>query len=827
MWCVPTRQGWRELKLWALCCLVVSAGCFGDDTPSEVEDSKSEEASQTDGEEAPLEAEDDGESSPSTEDGDEGIGSVGRELDEIFSAVSKGIRFEPYAGVLRGPEPTAVARSGNSVDQALLLGNILESEGHQIRYVRGTLGDENLDVILEGMYPPTWLDVQIEDEVDDPFSPSSDQQRRRAARDHVWVELFRGDDWLPLDPSFPRATIGEAYAEAEDHFDSVPESLFQRVEISMHAETEDGDSQEVGSLEAPVTEWIDEPPLLVSRAIPLVDDEQPEEDEESDGSPAGMMGGMGGALGGGGGGDEESSADDEASEAEAVGRRIQRYVRLGEEEQPWESTIIEDDDPDTRLRREWLEIRTAAPGLDDVVVERQLHPGQWSDEEIGRSDRRYAMTVVAGPIDEAAVDDETDRFDIDIDAASVRADELSDEVEAADDGDDTDEMSVEIAELGDVAAALVGQWIGLGFAATSDELTRRIAWSAGAARVWHRPRVLITSLGSGEDEQGRLRSHVSLDLRLNSVDLLPPPGASSHLAADLQFTRGLLDSVIEGQIVRQAVGGGPSVSTASLMAEAHREEIPVEILTPQHASWLDEADDLPKHSRRHVDEALGEGRYVIIPEQPVELAGAPRWGWWEIEPERGELIASMEGGERQGMVEYTASTKRIGLDDRMGKAIGMVVGATTTHMAIAAFLLEYGEVTDALIDDVENLLQSILCTSCFSGAEASGSAEISAQVSVEAGCFDKSFGPSEDVEVGAKAGVGFCNKYNEGFECAMGHILSNLKGEPLVEAKAEVEAEVEPTFEFGCKDLMDGEGGLDGSLGTDIPINAPSEADDE
>ena len=41
-------------------------------------------------------------------------------LDAAFAAVATGIRFEPYAGVVRGPVATALAHAGNAADQALL-----------------------------------------------------------------------------------------------------------------------------------------------------------------------------------------------------------------------------------------------------------------------------------------------------------------------------------------------------------------------------------------------------------------------------------------------------------------------------------------------------------------------------------------------------------------------------------------------------------------------------------------------------------------------------------------------------------------------------------
>ncbi len=59
----------------------------------------------------------------------------------IVDFVRDDVAFHPYAGVLRGPIGTLQSRSGNSLDQSLLLGYLLRTAGFDARIVRGELAD--------------------------------------------------------------------------------------------------------------------------------------------------------------------------------------------------------------------------------------------------------------------------------------------------------------------------------------------------------------------------------------------------------------------------------------------------------------------------------------------------------------------------------------------------------------------------------------------------------------------------------------------------------------------------------------------------------------
>ena len=61
------------------------------------------------------------------------------DVDRIFRFVADEIRYEPYAGILRGAVGTLRARAGNSVDKALLLAALLDASQVHYRFASGPL----------------------------------------------------------------------------------------------------------------------------------------------------------------------------------------------------------------------------------------------------------------------------------------------------------------------------------------------------------------------------------------------------------------------------------------------------------------------------------------------------------------------------------------------------------------------------------------------------------------------------------------------------------------------------------------------------------------
>lgn len=70
------------------------------------------------------------------------------DIDAAIAYVHEEVRFEPYVGVLRGPDGTALAARGNAWDQALLLAALINTMGGEAQVVVGTISAQDASTML-------------------------------------------------------------------------------------------------------------------------------------------------------------------------------------------------------------------------------------------------------------------------------------------------------------------------------------------------------------------------------------------------------------------------------------------------------------------------------------------------------------------------------------------------------------------------------------------------------------------------------------------------------------------------------------------------------
>jgi hypothetical protein len=218
----------------------------------------------------------------------------GPDLESNFAFVRDTVRFEPYAGSMRGAQGALISSSANSLDRSLLLAGLLEAHGHKARIARGTLASDKVEMLAKaflGAKPRAAEDPgpKIAQVVRDSGEPdmlsvaeanrprgervrqwingraASDAAALRAAlgdsqtwfrdgaskdvqqrlADHFWIQVERGDQWVDMDTSFAGAKHGQRFAEPSGAFapSEMPGDLSHRIRVSAVAEYAEGDER--------------------------------------------------------------------------------------------------------------------------------------------------------------------------------------------------------------------------------------------------------------------------------------------------------------------------------------------------------------------------------------------------------------------------------------------------------------------------------------------------------------------------------------------------------------------------------------------------------
>ena len=225
---------------------------------------------------------------------------TGSDADKIFSWVRDETTLVPYRGALRGATGVLMDRVGNSLDRALLLGDLLQRRRHTVRLAHGQLSARQTMELLSGLRVPPiprpradavaskeglesaaqqlgidlkpakalllkaaeqrdFMAIQLPQRVQAQTSaiyaslgsPRSDAARERteqqqALQDHWWIQIQQKGIWSNFDPTLSNVKPGDALTPATDTLSFVPlaqlpETLVQSVQVRVVLEcTESG-----------------------------------------------------------------------------------------------------------------------------------------------------------------------------------------------------------------------------------------------------------------------------------------------------------------------------------------------------------------------------------------------------------------------------------------------------------------------------------------------------------------------------------------------------------------------------------------------------------
>lgn len=253
------------------------------------------------------------------------IEKIGNNSIKLFEWVRDNTYLVPYRGSLRGPIGVLMDRLGNSLDRALLLHELIDLAGHEVRLARGTLSAEKAKNLrsrlaqIPSITPPSspslsreafddlidkyalkhqldsaefgkaMKDVEEQEEMVKKLSKRVEEQTRAilnavgkpktdkesliqeaehaALQDHWWVQWNKENTWVNLDPTFPNAVPNEVMIEQEEYYspEDLDEELLHLVDIRIIVERwENGQLEEDTALEHTV-----QPSKLFGKQITL------------------------------------------------------------------------------------------------------------------------------------------------------------------------------------------------------------------------------------------------------------------------------------------------------------------------------------------------------------------------------------------------------------------------------------------------------------------------------------------------------------------------------------------------------------------------------
>jgi hypothetical protein len=610
---------------------------------------------------------------------------LGKDTQRIFSFVRDSVRYEPYAGVLRGAIGTMVGRTGNSADQSLLLAALLNAAGTQVRFAIGALTDDKARALkLAGIIDATTLreeqlaalaadarssggttaahpvsaesggnpdryaipvdviratarrqfDFAIEGiesalkasgtKIAAAWTDVPDQERRR----HVWAQARTESGWLDLDPSFPGAPAGVAHGTVEETVETLPDELRHRVTFIVITETWTG-----GKLvQAPIFEYGASADELAGASVCFT------HVKAADLKSLSLLGSgrgtryvpvleVGSRLYAG---DAALSFGVGGEDTGATGGTFVDALGGGGPEGP----------PDGETMAEWLEVRISAPGEETHSAVRTVFDRVWEHRgDDGTVDANAISSVEFIDFDSANREFLPCRA---IHAFSVASGPQRFANLA---------QGNAASELGPLA------WPAHAYHLVRDAVTGEIAPNLGVRSFVNAPGVVSFSveLIAGATQ---LDTVMSFDIWHRRFGVLPVEGREAVHAP--LMVAGILSHVAERCLsfdgFSSPVGprdGGPSVG--AIFEKAALQNIATRVVRgslPQ---------DLPfsREARFLLDEYLRAGAIAIIPEHDVDDRG--RIGWWLVNPDNGWTVDRMDDGRGAGFVEYVTQNLAVAL----------------------------------------------------------------------------------------------------------------------------------------------------------------------
>ena len=630
------------------------------------------------------------------------------DLLKIFRFVSDEVRYEPYAGVLRGSRGTLWGRAGNSADQAMLLAGLLDASLVPYRFVTGALDDAGVQALAGAAVADATAAADEARSVllghggtaaaTAPASPGPDAQAFLArSRDagsalassasaqiqagistittalagsgislpapvpelpdlertaHVWVQYGSGPQWIDLDPTRPGAAVGETMATAGAPLSALPDE--QRHSLIFHVIAE---SVSAGKLVQQVvlehTEFAD---ALVGVPVTFIN-----------AKPDGLKG-LGFSIGGALAGTTQYLPALAVGASSFVGGTALTFGGQG----GVGGAFGQPGTNEGETTAEWLELQILSPGAPPAISRRQIF------DRVGASARASGTfdPATLSPVQLVDLDAETKGefppcrtvHSFAVVGGSVSGDYFSQDFARND---------------AFANAAVVGHL----YHYIRDALNAQLSFPAGTRPFCDAPNVTSYSVVPLATVSGSLNLSVAVDIWRRSFGTQALQGATATTPAAV--LAGVVSEVAERVTFGEGLPPDPSrpaatpLSVGRIFEEAAKQGIAVQAM---RGSGLPAGTPYPPDTAARMAEALSAGNVVIAPAQLVAIDGNPRLGWWLVDPTTGRTADELDDGRGPEAAEYsiplTTEGKVVGFFERMAMC------ASTYAIAASIFLGE-------------------------------------------------------------------------------------------------------------------------------------------
>lgn len=551
----------------------------------------------------------------------------------------RSLDYNPYKASLRGTRGTLWGEAGNALDQSSLLIAMLRAAGIPARYRHGTLNQTDAQTLIASMFPdPKGVAGYLPDgtELADPIN---DPDLISLVQDHWWVEAYLpGSGWTDLDPSFASAVPGDVFATPgnNDQIAEIPDTLRHKVTFAL--EVEQFDSFPISG--ANLTRFI--PITTTFNTVELA---------------------------------SKSLTIGHLIESDGLGGMV--YNTISHIYVPY--FAIEDKNT-LYLGNEFQDILSSFP------LSSRYTTGEWlaiTIEDVDGNQESFTRTLkdtigfdarlnggnvsVTPPIDNAAFITPMDVFVVSIFPNNLKDQELfsrqtegmltinQEMAQAAQTilylgtSPTPEEQAAAQKSAADYQLYFSKQLsiLAYDFAKTADTEMSAIEESLRVKLYYDQPRIIINTSQTSNTSDVTIQS---MDLRSTYAQAIVYPGQSISAEFTAQWTKGLIESRIEGEAI-QDITGTPPKTTFRLFEAMQEQEIDPILITPENIDWLN-LYNLEPSSYAYAVEALMDGKSILIPTESVELDGELTLGWWEFDPNTGETIGVMKDGLHSGVAEY-------------------------------------------------------------------------------------------------------------------------------------------------------------------------------